>query len=203
MNNEFGADGKKTGGRRFRIVFNSPVVVTFAFICVCVLFLDTLTGSATTRLLFATYDSSLLDPFTYVRLVGHVFGHASWEHLVSNMTIILLIGPMLEEKYGSKFMVKFIFGVAVITGIVANLLYSGIALMGASGVVFAFIMLCSFTSVKEQGIPITFILVAFLYMGEQIVGGVMLDDDVSYLSHIVGGMAGSYVGYKKNKILKM
>ena len=45
------------------------------------------------------------------------------------------------------------------------ILVPGYALLGASGVVFAFIMLSSFTCIKEKEIPLTFILVAVLYIG--------------------------------------
>ena len=134
-----------------------------------------------------------------MRLVGHIFGHASWEHFFSNITILLLIGPMLEEKYGSRFICEFIFLTGLVTGIAAALFYTNIHLMGASGIVFAFIMLSSFTSFKGSGIPITFILVAVIYLGGQIINGMTLNDNVSYLTHIVGGCVGSLVGYNFNQ----
>ena len=49
-------------------------------------------------LLFSVYRSSFLNPFTYFRLIGHVFGHADWEHFLGNITLILVVGPLLEEK---------------------------------------------------------------------------------------------------------
>lgn len=44
----------------------------------------------------------MLSPLFYVRLFGHVLGHASWDHFTGNILLILVIGPMIEEKYGSK-----------------------------------------------------------------------------------------------------
>ena len=64
---------------------------------------DGLTGGASNRALFITYHSSLKAPMTYVRLFTHVLGHVDWEHFIGNMMYILLLGPMLEEKYGSYF----------------------------------------------------------------------------------------------------
>ena len=42
----------------------------------------------------------------------------------------------------------------------------------ASGLVFAFILLNSFTSFKEGEIPLTCILVAFIFIGQQIYDGI-------------------------------
>ena len=73
------------------------------------------------------------------------------------------------------------------------------ALCGASGVVFAFILLSSFTSFKEGEVPLTFILVALLFVGQEIVQGLMVVDNVSNMAHIVGGMVGAALGFKLNK----
>ena len=42
-----------------------------------------------------------MDPLTYVRLFTHVFVHSNWSHFRNNFLTILLIGPMIEEKYGT------------------------------------------------------------------------------------------------------
>ena len=72
-------------------------------------------------------------------------------------------------------------------------------LLGASGVVFAFIILSSFTSFREGEIPLTFILVGVFFIGQQIFEGLMVQDNISNLSHVVGGIIGSVVGYRLNK----
>ncbi len=186
--------------RKFKISFNSPVILGFVIICFAVLAVSTLTGGYTDELLFSVYRSSWTDPLTYVRLVGHVFGHAGIEHLIGNMMLILVVGPLLEEKYGSWNMVFVILSTAVITGLVNVLLFPDVALMGASGIVFALILLSSFTSLKEgQGLPLTFILVAVLYIGQQIYMGISADDNVSQLTHLVGGAVGAGIGYLLNR----
>lgn len=74
-----------------------------------------------------------------------------------------------------------------------------VALCGASGVVFAFILLTSFTSFRNGEIPLTFILVAVIFLGQQVYEGVFLQDNISNLSHVLGGIIGSIVGSKLNK----
>ena len=185
--------------RKLKLSFNSPVVLTFSMICLVSLILGIATHENTTRLLFSVYRSSLLDPFTYVRFIGHVFGHAGWEHFIGNITLLLVVGPMLEEKYGSGNILFVILATAIITGVIHFIFFPNVMLLGASGVVFAFILLASFASFKEGTIPVTFILVAIVYIGGQIYQGVFIQDNVSNLTHILGGGVGSALGYVMGK----
>jgi len=194
---------KSTSGTKpnFKIVINSPVVLTFSAICVLALVLDKVTARNSTALLFSVYRSgaSMASPFTYLRFFGHVFGHLDISHLTGNLMMLLILGPMLEERYGGKILTAVIAVTALITGVSSFILFPNQALMGASGVVFAFILLASFTSFKEREIPLTFILVAILYIGQQIYQGIFVDDNVSQFTHILGGITGSVLGYNLNK----
>lgn len=109
---------------------------------------------------------------------------------------------MLEEKYGSSNILFVIFTTAIVTGVVNFIIFPRVQLLGASGVVFAFILLSSFTSIREGTIPVTFILVAIIYIGGQIYDGIFVRDNVSNLTHIIGGAVGSGLGYvlTKNKM---
>ncbi len=180
--------------KKFKIVFNSPVIVSFAIICLVATLLGAVTGGLTNTFFFSVYRSSLSDPLTYFRFLGHVFGHMGYSHFIGNMTLLLLIGPLLEEKYGSKNIIYIILITAVITGAVQFIFFNS-ALLGASGVVFAFILLSSFTSIKDDGIPITFVLVALLYMSQELYGAFFSNDNVSQLTHIIGGIVGAVIGF--------
>ena len=183
----------------FKISINSPVVLGFSAICLIALVLSIFTKGTTNKLLFMTYHSSLTNPLTDLRFFTHVFGHNGVEHFMGNITYILLLGPLLEEKYGSKLLIHSIIITALITGIVNYILFPNIALCGASGVVFTFILLSSFTGFKDREIPLTFILVAVIFIGQQVYEGIMLKDNISNLSHVLGGVVGSVMGYLLNK----
>lgn len=178
--------------KQIRIYINAPITIAFACICILALALDYLTGGRSTVLIFSTYGSSFLDPLAYIRLVCHIFGHANINHLVSNMLYILLLGPILEEKYHDR-LLTVIIAAALVTGMVHNLLQPNVMLLGASGVVFAFILLASITG-KEHGIPITLILVAILWLGQEIYSGVTSSDNISQITHIIGGISGTALG---------
>ena len=185
--------------KKLKITFNSPVVLGFIFLSLAILILGFVTLGKSNELLFMTYHSALTNPLTYVRFFTHVLGHSGWEHYIGNAAYILLLGPLLEEKYGSKKLLQVILITAVVTGLVNYILFPTVALCGASGVVFAFILLTSFTSFKNGEIPLTFILVAVIFLGQQVYEGVFLQDNISNLSHVLGGIIGSVVGFKLNK----
>ena len=184
---------------RFKISYNSPVVLTFVLRCLLVLLMSIGTHRRSKTLLFMTYHSSLFSPLTYLRFFTHVLGHSGWEHLIGNASYLLLLGPMLEEKYGSKTIVEIILMTALVTGIVNYIFFPSVALCGASGVVFSFILLSSFTGFREGEIPLTFILVAVIYIGQQIFQGITVNDNISNMAHIVGGIVGAVIGYGLNK----
>ena len=146
-----------------------------------------------------TYHSSILSPMTWIRAFTHVFGHADWSHLVGNMSYLLLLGPMLEEKYSSKTLTEVVVITAFVTSLINYIFFPNVALCGASGVVFAFILLSSFTSFKDGEIPITFIMVAIFFIGQQIFEGITVRDNISNMAHIVGGIIGGVIGYGFNK----
>ena len=192
------------GGKKIRLSFNSPVILGFTLACFIVLILDKVTGSASTLALFSVYRSSLASPLTYIRFFGHVLGHASWDHFFGNIMMLLVVGPLLEEKYGSANILFVILATALVTGVINFIFFPHVQLLGASGVVFAFILLASLTSIEEEKIPLTFILVALIYIGQQVYDGIFIRDNVSNLTHILGGIVGSGLGYVMNKnILKV
>ncbi len=188
-----------SGKRQMRISFNSVVILGFTIACFAVMMLDQMTRGGTTYRFFSVYRSSLLSPLTYVRFFGHVLGHAGWQHFFGNIMMILVVGPLLEEKYGSSNILFVILTTALASGLVHFIFFPNVRLLGASGVVFAFILLASLTSFQEGKIPLTFILVAFIYIGQQVYEGMFIHNNVSNLTHIIGGVVGTGLGFVMNK----
>ena len=153
---------QSSGRRGFRLAFNSPVVLGFAGVCLLAMVLNLLTDGASNRALFSVYRAPLTNPLTWLRMVCHVFGHADWNHLLNNMMYVLLVGPMLEEKYGSVNLILVMLATALLTGLANFIFFPGTMLLGASGIVFALILLSSITRTEGGAIPVTFILVAIL-----------------------------------------
>ena len=181
--------------KKIVIRFNAPVILIFALLSLLALLLGNWTNGAATHQYFSVYRSSLSDPLTYVRFIGHVLGHADYEHYMGNMLLLLLVGPGLEEKYGSGTMVWMILVTALVTGLVHFVFFPGSALLGASGVVFMMIVLSSFTAMRRGEIPVTLILVVIFYLGGEIMDGLFKKDNISQITHIVGGLCGLIFGF--------
>jgi membrane associated rhomboid family serine protease len=174
-------------------------VLTFVLASLAVLILDYLTGGYTTEKCFSVYRSSLTDFWTYPRFVLHVLGHNGYSHYINNMMIILVVGPPLEEKYGSTPLLWAMFLTALVSGMVHFLFFPGTMLLGASGIVFMMIAMSSLSGMKNGSIPITLILVLTLYIGGEVVDGILLQDNVSQLTHIIGGICGALLGLSMRK----
>lgn len=183
--------------RFFRLQYNSPVVLTFALISLGALWLGKVTDGWTTTYLFSVWHSSLADILTYPRFFLHVLGHTDYSHYIANMMMILVVGPSLEEKYGSRRLLSAIAITALVSGLVHWFLFPGTMLLGASGIVFMMIVMASLAGMRDGYIPITLILVLVLFLGSEVLDGVVLKDNVSQLTHIIGGICGAFLGLRK------
>ncbi len=179
------------------IKYNSPVILTFALICTAVFFLDKFMAGTLMGYFAVGNSVDLTNPLSIFSLFSHVLGHSSMDHLLGNMTFILLLGPIMEEKYGSRFTLFMILITALITGIL-NVTFFDTGLLGASGIVFMLILLVSFTNTKSGQIPLTFILVALLFVGKEVLQ-IMGTDNISQFAHIIGGVCGSVFGFLGGK----
>lgn len=188
--------------KKFKISYNAPVTLTFILVCWLVLILDPMANGWLTENLFSVYRSSWTDPLTYVRMFGHVIGHVDRAHFIGNAVPILILGSSLEERYGSSTLLSAMFIAALASGLAWFVMFPDASLMGASGIVFLMVMLSTFGNVKDQSVPLTTILVFVLYVGNEVKGAMVLDDNVSQMAHIIGASCGTALGFMLNKYNK-
>ena len=185
--------------KKLKITFNSPVILGFALISLIAMILSKVTIGKSDELLFMTYHTPLSQPMTYVRFFTHVLGHSGWEHYSGNIMLMLVVGPQLEERYGSRTLLYAIAITAFLTGLIQFVFFPGTALMGASGIVFMMILLASLGGGRRGGIPLTLILVALFYIGNEVTAAFTHADDISQLSHVIGGVCGAIIGFHLQK----
>lgn len=174
--------------------YNSLVVLTFFFISLFALILNQITKGKSNKQIFSCYRSSILNPLTYIRLLTHIFGHEGWNHFKNNFLIILLIGPSLEEKYGSINLIIMIMITAITTGILHNI-FKNTRLLGASGIAFMLVLLSSFVNIEEGNIPLTLVLICLFYVIDEIKDGLFKKDHISHLGHLTGAICGICFGF--------
>ena len=182
-----------------KITYNSPVVLTFTLISTVVMLVTSLMDSAFATTYFAVgYPFISTDPLSWFRMISHIAGHSGWPHLFGNFTMILLVGPMLEEKYSTWELFEMIMVTGATTGILQMYLFPHSILLGASGVVFMMIILSSMVNKRAGEIPATFILVSILFLGSEIATA-FKPDNISHFTHIVGGLCGAAFGFLIDK----
>ena len=169
--------------------YNSPVILTYAFICLAVFIANVITNGWLNKTLFITYPNTGIGLLPILRSVLYIFGHASLSHLTGNMTMFLLVGPVVEEKYGSEKLLIMILTTGIATALINTLFFSS-GMIGASGIVFMLIILSAFTGTSKDKIPITLVLVCIIYIGGEISSGMFSHDNISHFGHIAGGVCG-------------
>ncbi len=197
------APAKKTASKKkehIGIVFNAPVTLSFSLICIAIIILKhnlnalpvifTSPGCQGSEFAF-----NWKDPVHYARLFLHIFGHTDWNQITGNLAFILLLGPALEDRFGSGLLALMIIITAFVTGII-NACFIPSILMGASGTVFMMILLSSYTTIDKTKIPLTFILVCLTYIGKEfLLKGGEGTAAVTTVAHIAGGICGSVLGF--------
>ena len=202
--------GKKKN--KIRVTFNAPLTLCFAFICGIVLLADYFTkGQAVLRIFSSGGAKTSAYPFvfnsllSYLRLFLHIFGSINFAHFVSNFAFILLLGPMLEEKYGSLVLALMMAVTSLVSGVI-NACFGQSLLVGAGDIAFMMVLLSAFTSFSKNEIPLSFILVLILYIGREIAisygngssfsyGQKDLNGEIRALSNVAGGICGSLFAF--------
>lgn len=172
---------------------NSKVILCYFFISLIALLLKNITNKKSNKW-FASGRDSIFNIMTYIRMITHIFIHNNYNHFKNNFLYILLIGPMIEEKYGSINLIKMIIITSIVTALV-NIIISKKNIMGASGIVYMLILLSSLVNIEAGKIPITLILIFFFYIVTEIKDGLFKRDNISHLSHIIGAITGFIFGY--------
>ncbi len=184
-----------------RLTYNSPVILTFSLACVAIWLLGIGIPNFQVQFFSASPVLSFSHPWTLIGLLTHCLGHANWNHLLSNLTLILLLGPLVEEKYGSRVLLVLIGITALITGVSNALLFNS-GLMGASGIVFMLILLGATANSAQGDIPLTFILVTLLFLGQELIAS-FREDSISQFAHLLGGACGGFFGFLLRKPRKI
>lgn len=185
----------------YRITYNAPITLTFALLSALILFIDSnFMNRHLINVLFvapgcqsSTVAFNWHSPLDYFKLFSHILGHSDWNHLLSNFSFILLLGPILEERYGSAVLLVMILVTALVTGVInACLIPAG--LMGSSGIAFMMILLASFSTMSRHEIPLSFFLILFLYIGRDLFANSKAYN-IATFAHIAGGICGSMFGF--------
>ncbi len=175
--------------------YNSIVILSYFFLSFFAYLLNVITKGKSNKLFFSSMRGNPFNPMTYIRMITHAIGHASWDHFMHNFLLILLIGPMIEEKYGSIELLIMLVINAFITGLLNAIFCKNTRIRGASGSAFMLIVLSSFVNYDSGKIPLTFVLICLFYIVGEIRDGLVKKDNISHMGHLIGAISGFVFGF--------
>jgi membrane associated rhomboid family serine protease len=182
---------------KHKITFNAPFTLWFSFICISIFFIEMSGVLAVEQYFVLQPEFEMANWKNWLTLFTYSVAHADLAHLLGNLSFILLLGPMLEQKYGVKNLSVMVLITIIVTAL-ADLFFFKQAVLGSSGIVFMLVMLTSFANMKKNTIPLTFLLVAFLFLGKEVLESYK-EDNVAQFAHIIGGVCGSIFGFRLGK----
>lgn len=133
-------------------------------------------------------------PLSYIRMIFYVFGSTENQlTFFSSLIFILLLGPAMEERYGSV-IIGIMMGISTLFSGVLNTCFCDNGLTGCTCIVFMMIFLNAFLSMQKKKIPASFIVLFILF----IVRGLMENNpngSVGIIINICGGLCGSLFAF--------
>ena len=198
-----------------KFYWSAPVVTVYAAICLMVMivytalpedlargmmtwfrlpshdYLEVIEKSKEFLLKDASFD--YLELRKYLSFLTNAFGHANWGHFNGNLALLILVGMQTEQHYGSLR----VFALAIFTALAISIIqffFVGVALIGASGVIFLLIALSFFADYDDERIPVESIFLGIYFVGREAIRS-FSGDEVSQLAHLIGLVIGIVYGY--------
>ena len=183
------------------IDIDAPFSLTFSLCCLLVHLLSCIFGASFTTFYFGIPSLSIfnfLSPLSYFRMISQIFGHSNWQHLSGNLVYILLVGPSCEREFGC-YKICIIVLLTAISSSLSHLFFGprDSIQLGASGVVFMFILLNSLIETKTNRIPLTFVCQVGIWCSHEVISNFMSQEGggISHLAHLSGALVGTLSGY--------
>lgn len=184
-----------------KLTYDAPVTLTFSLICIGIYLIDTFLCKSylATNILSSPTTATGELPFlftdflSYPRLFLYIFSSKSISLLLANLIFILLLGPMMEERYGSIVIGIMIFVSALFAGVL-NACFCKESLQGTAPIVFMMIFLSLFMAFSKRKFPLSFIVVFGTFIAfEFIQHGA--SGFVGVIVNIAGGLCGSLFAF--------
>ena len=202
---------KKKFNLNIKVAYDAPVTLTFVIVCAVIFLINMLLAKSgiadgLLKLLASPTAQSGTSPFivkqfeSYLRLLIYMFGSApaGASVLFTNLILIMLLGPAMEERYGSVIIGIMIFVSALFAGVL-NACFCDVSLIGAVPVVSMMIFLNAFMSFSKKKFPLSFAAVMVLFVLLQIFSGA---GAICIIICIAGGLCGSLFAFLTSPKMK-
>ena len=218
------AMAKKKFNLNIKVAYDAPVTLSFVIVCALIFLLNIILAKSGKALGLAkllsspTSQTGLLpfivkQPVSYLRLLLYIFGSQAGglasgvadgvftgdaSVLFTNLILIMLLGPAMEERYGSVIIGIMIFVSALFSGVL-NACFCETSLVGALPLVSMMIFLNAFMSFSKKKFPLSFAAVMVFFVLLQIASGA---GAVRIIICIAGGLCGSLFAFLTSPKMK-
>ena len=205
---------KKKFKINLKVAYDAPVTLTFVILCVFFFILNTFVikngglGKSLASPTSAAGSAAFIikEPLSYLRLLLYIFGSEGGQTaayggaalLFTNLILIMLLGPAMEERYGSVIIGIMIFVSALFSGVL-NACFCETSLVGALPLVSMMIFLNAFMSFSKKKFPLSFAAVMVLFVLLQVFSGI---GAVKIIICIAGGLCGSLFAFLTSPKMK-
>ena len=183
--------------RKFVYTYNNVtailVAVNIAVFCLTYFLFPRLTYT------LALVPSSVYYGHSYWQFVTYMFTHGSVSHLLFNMLSLYIFGTAVERRVGSKEFLLYYMLTGTLCGLASYGVYylanTNVVLLGASGAIYALLMLFSVLYPRAVIyvfgiIPVPAPVLIILYFVIELFSGMMSFDGVAHMTHLFGLLFG-------------
>lgn len=190
-----------------KFIFDSPVVLVFSVVSAVIFISDLILKLNLSEKIFECPGAKSVPAFdfksalSYVKLVIYPFGGENSTSFFLNIGFILLLGPVLEERYGSIMLALMIFITSLVGGVLTACV-STFGIYGCGGIVFMMIILSVLSVFIKKQLPVSWIFIFALYLafslfsGKKISGFMpFMQNNVPVFIQLASGICGSLFGF--------
>lgn len=190
-----------------KFIFDSPVVLVFSVVSTVIFISDLILKLNLSEKIFECPGAKSVPAFdfksalSYVKLVIYPFGGENSTSFFLNIGFILLLGPVLEERYGSIMLALMIFITSLVGGVLTACV-STFGIYGCGGIVFMMIILSVLSVFIKKQLPVSWIFIFTLYLafslfsGKKISGFMpFMQNNVPVFIQLASGICGSLFGF--------
>lgn len=196
--------------KKFGLEIKAPVTLVFGIISVVLFALNFWAAKGKWTELFLmspAAEGNLAFSFkgaaSYFRILCYSFSAVSWEVLITNILFVYLLGPAMEEKYGSVILAIMMLVAAVFSGVL-NSCFCKAGIQGCASIIYLLVFISFFTSFTNRKLSINFVLILALFIAREFL--IKNPNGIAGVGvNFAGGICGSLLAFlaiprrKKNK----
>ena len=140
---------------------------------------------------------SLANPWHYLRLFFHPFGHHSVLALCANAAFLFFLSPLVEKKYTKSILLGMFFTCALVSASLTVAFFPN-PIQGGTGFTFLYLLLCLIDSLEKQEFSFSLCIILILFLIRVFYEAVD-EQDLSAFMHLVGSLVASILAFIHTK----